>query len=294
MKRTLLLSGELPAPRLLAEFDGIGFIRGEYVFRGACCYPTEKNVAAVLTPYLKKLGEKLGDFSERRLWYRSTDLNAAEANILRDVDEIIKEPIRYTTVRGIRRSMRFPAAYQAELSALAAIQHETDTGLVIPFLSETQEIIWVHKQLKKAGLTIPLAPMIEIPAAIFLLDEILTLGLGIEKAILGTNDMSCYLNARPRKDGATPLTDTLCRVIEHVRETTARYHIKMAVAGYHLPETLDFCKTTGVDEIIIHYSDLPRIYGNKYNNLPDLTHLAKVKQQTRKAIADTLEHHPHP
>ena len=53
------------------------------------------------------------------IWYRTLDVDSAEANVLEGVEEILIEPDRLLGLRGIRRSMAYPEAFHAELEGVA-------------------------------------------------------------------------------------------------------------------------------------------------------------------------------
>jgi hypothetical protein len=75
-----------------------------------------------------------------------------------------------------------------------------------------------------------------------------------------------------------------------VREASAAGDFRMHVAGYLTPPLMEAARQAGADSCVVHYSDLPRLLGEEYADLPYLDHLTEVKKRTRAAIAGLARH----
>ncbi|NEC55800.1 hypothetical protein G3I59_09400 [Amycolatopsis rubida] len=283
VRLTVALSYERFDETLAAHFDGVGLIRGEYVFRAEGCYPAQESVRKFLEPYLRAVAATA---APRRVWYRTMEVDTAEANVLEGVEAVLVEEDRLLGLRGIRRSRTYPEAFRAELRGVATARAAgADVGVIIPFVTYAEELEWAVAEIDRHASGTPVATMLETPAALVELDRLL--GTGISRVVIGCNDLSSLLLARSRSvRGPVEPASPLLRAIELARRETSRIGAELAVAGYLSPELISACRTLGVDECVVHYSDLPKVFGPQWNDLPDLGLLAATKARTRAAIAE--------
>lgn len=282
MRQSLALSYERVSPELLAHFHGIGMVRGEYVFRGAGRYPAPESVAALLVPYLAELAS-LGPGT---IWYRTMDADTAECNVLEGVDEVIMEHHRGIGLRGIRRAMRFPDAFAAELAGVARVRQQTgaDIGVMFPFVSRADELAWAVEQTRRVVGECPVGVVIEIPGLLLELDRVMA--TGVRRLVIGCAELSAMLLAEPRVH-LRPVrpSPALLRAVENVTEAARGADAETAVAGYLHPDLVAACVGLGVDERLVHYADLPGLLGGRFAELPDLHVRADIERRTREAIA---------
>lgn len=280
---SLALSGERPTRELVSRFAGIGLVRGEYVFRALGLYPTCSVAQEQLFAYL----DELCLLSSGPVVYRTMEVTAAEANTLRGVEEVIHEDAHSLMgVRGVRRHRRHPASLSAELRVLREV-HRRHPGLIIiaPFVSAVDEYVWFRERVRaEVGPDCRVGTMIETPAAVLEAGELVA--AGARHVVVGTNDLGSLLAARPRVPGvSTELGPGLARALRHVREAGGADDFRMHVAGYLTPPLMEAARQAGAHGCVVHYSDLPRLLGEEYADLPYLGHLAEVKKRTRAAIA---------
>lgn len=281
---SLALSGERPTRELVSRFAGIGLVRGEYVFRALGLYPTHPAAQEQLFAYLNELCM----LSAGSVVYRTMEVTAAEANTLKGVEEVIDESAHSLMgVRGVRRHLRHPASLSAELQVLRGV-HRLYPGLVViaPFVSAVDEYVWFRDKVRsEVGPACRVGTMIETPAAVLEAGELAA--AGARHVVVGTNDLGSLLAARPRVPGvSTELGPGLARALRFVREAGGAGDFSMHVAGYLTPALMEAAWQAGADSCVVHYSDLPRLLGEEYADLPCLDHLAEVKQRTRAAIAE--------
>lgn len=288
MRTALALSGESPGRDLLAEFDHIGLIRGEYLFRDHGLYPTAEHARPVLREYLDRLCREAAGAA---VWFRTLEVTTIEANTLRGVEErILDEDMPMLGLRGVRRAMRYPASLDAELAVIAEVRRtHPNLGVVAPFVAEATEFAWFAERARRhLGRDAPLASMVETPAAVFELDAILTAGAA--HVIVGTNDLSSLLLGRARVLGtATVTSPALESALTRVREVTARHGRTMTVAGYLTPPLMTATAAIGADFAAVHYSDLPRLFAPRFADLPEADRVSRIKQKTRAAIRALTE-----
>jgi phosphoenolpyruvate-protein kinase (PTS system EI component) len=284
MRLALALSGETPTARLLADFDHIGLVRSEYLFRDAQLYPDPENARHVLYDYLMAV---CSVSAGRPVWFRTLEVNTREANTLRGVEEIIwAEKAPMMGLRGIRRSMKHPASLEAELEVIGEVSStHPNLGIVAPFVTDADEFAWFRERVEKhLGVDAQVASMVETPAAVLTLESILR--VPASHVIVGTNDLSSLLLAKGRTSIA--VTDTslaLAKALVLVRDATAKFGVTMAVAGYLTDGLIASAEHVGADYAVVHYSDLTRLYGPRYADLPEADHVRSVKRKTQAAIA---------
>ena len=282
---SIALSGERVTPPLAEHFDGVGLLRGEYVFRRAGRYPSAGSVADHLAPYLRDVAASIR--AGQRVWYRFLEVDTAEANVLDGVEEVIRdEPNRLMGLRGIRRARRHPEHFRAELAGVAGVAGGGDrVGVILPFVSELAELEWGVAEIRRLSPTLPVATMVEVPSALIQLDDLLR--AGVERAVIGVNDLSSLLCARARVvAGPIEPVPGLVAAIELARAATARHGADLVVAGYLSHDLLDVCEKIGVDEAAVHYSDLPRLFGDRWADLEELGLLHEIKRRTKRDIAE--------
>lgn len=283
MDRALALSGETPSRELVQEFSHIGLIRSEYLFRHVATYPKADTARLVLYDYLMGI---CAIAQGKPVWFRTLEVTTREANTLHGVEEVIwDEPVPMMGLRGVRRAMRHPASLEAELAVIGEVHRKYSAlGVVAPFVTNPEEFAWFYAQAEAyLGGCPPVACMVEIPSAVFVLPEILA--AGATHVIVGTNDLSSLLLARSRATvTSTETTPALDRALVHIRDATAKAGATMTVAGYLTDGVIASAKRIGTDFAAVHYCDLPRLYGPRYASLPELDRVQSVKRKTRAAI----------
>jgi phosphoenolpyruvate-protein kinase (PTS system EI component) len=282
MQHALALSGETPPADLFTDFPaGVGLLRGEYLLREAGAYWGLPEVRETVTGYLAAVA----GLTARPVWYRTSDLEAAEAATLRGAEEGVVDPVPQLGMRGIRRSLRFPDTFRRELAAFAAAQDRAaNLRLMFPFVSTVKEARACLTAARAAGVRGPVGLMAETPAAVLTLPELLDVGYA--HVVVGCNDLWSLTMARANVAGVYPTATTaLARMMELARKATAEAGAALYVAGYLDPSLVRLAAEHGADAAVFHYSQLPKLLGGQYAGLPQLDHLAAVKKRTRAAVA---------
>lgn len=283
MKYSLALSAETPPDWLISEFPaGVGLIRGEYLQRDCEAYITEPDVQDAVTGYLTLIGQQAGPAP---VWYRTSDLDSSEAAVLRGVEEAFLEPVPHLGTRGIRRSLRFPETFRRELAVFRAAQEKApNLRLLFPFVTTLDEAVAARRYAREAGVTGDLGLMAETPAAVLCLPEILD--AGYSHVLVGCNDLWASTMCEVRRPGNFPTaTPALYRLVEMARGHTSERGATLFLAGYLDAALTEMADRVGVDAVVLHYSQLPKLLGERYADLPDLGRMADIKRRTRAAVA---------
>lgn len=280
--QSVALSGEQYCPALRRSFPSIGLIRGEYLFRRYGRYPTAASSSDLLLPYLLDLAA-----SEARgtIWYRTLEVDTREANVLRGVEYVTDDdPYPLMGLRGVRRAQAYPDHFRFEVHAIAEAAHTSsrDFGVIVPFVSTVEQLSWAISEIRNIDETLKIGTMVETPAAVLLSGEFAK--LEIERLLIGVNDLSSLLGAVTRVV-AKPIevTPDLAAAIDLVNSAARRHDLSVAIAGYHSDSLLRHCRDHGI-EAVVHYSDIERLFGDKYINLPERGLMQETKARTRRDI----------
>lgn len=286
MKYLLAVSAEeLEAP-LGEPFEGIGLLRGEYICRKHEVYTTTPEWADLATNYITSM---LHLYPDQQVWYRLTELETAEVNVLRGVDHIIDgEANPALGLRGMRRARRFPDAFRREAAVLAQIARtHRNLHLILPYVSSKEDVEFASRELIDIGYSNQLGMMVETPAAVLQLD--FCIDAGISFALMGLNDLSSLTLGMDRGSPEISFCHPALRtMVKHVAATARKRGIASGVAGYFDHEFLKMAEEEGIEYAVLHYSLLARYLGPEYDQLPGQNQLWEIKQKTRDAIKQRL------
>lgn len=141
--------------------------------------------------------------------------------------------------RGLRLSRRDPVPFREQLAAICAAARQTAVRVMFPMVSTVDEVSWALDQLRdvaddSGGMpsSLEVGIMIEVPAAAVRASQ---MAEGLDFVSIGTNDLTQYLLAAERGNGAVAsLGDTLdpavLSVIRRVCDEVPR-HVEVAVCG---------------------------------------------------------------
>ncbi len=250
-------------------------IRGEYLFRGSGYYPTSKEGRENLHDYLELIARKtVGG----EIWYRTTDFDYREASVLSGVEDELAE------FRGIRRGLRFPELLECELSIVSSVQSQyPHLNVMFPFVSQPREVETALRIASGVGVGGHFGIMLETPAVALCLEDFLLSDVG--RVIVGLNDLHALTMGITRGAGIKPSWEkSVERLVSMAREITRRHGVRLSMAGYLDSQLMDMASRLSVDDVVLHYSQLPVLLGDSYLSLPDLEVLSITKKRSRDAI----------
>ncbi len=177
--------------------DGIGLYRTEPFYMGGKNLPNEDEL-------FTKLTKTLNDVSDQKVFLRLLDIGGDKTlPFLKFID--LKDPA--LGLNGIRFLLKYPRLLELQLRVFLRLSAKFNISIVIPMVSLASDVKEVRQylsqekeKLKKEGVPfnskIPVGAMIEIPAALMGIDEILEYS---DFLSFGTNDLIQYVMAAGRE-----------------------------------------------------------------------------------------------
>ena len=211
---------------------GIGLYRSEFLFNQFKGFPSESEQ----TTAYRSVAEMVGGAGVR---IRTFDLGVEQ---LAD-ENFEKEPNPALGLRGIRLSLSRPEQFRAQLRALLRASVGNEIDIVLPMISDASEIILTRKilleekeRLEAAGISVGnprLGAMIEVPSAIFTIDEI---AAEADFLSLGTNDLVQYILGVDRDnesvaDWFRSLHPAVIKAIKIVFDAAEKQDVPVLVCG---------------------------------------------------------------
>jgi len=170
--------------------DGIGLYRIEMIYMGRRVPPNADDLVRILKDSFSGMGKReitvrlLDVGGDKTLPYINLEGNES-----------------FLGLRGIRVLLKNPKLMETQLKAFVKLRKKFNLKLLIPMVSIPGEITQVRKMLekcsKKADKQIKIGAMIETPAAVIKLKEILPL---VDFVSIGSNDLIQYVMAAGREN----------------------------------------------------------------------------------------------
>ncbi len=283
MQKMLALSGEEPDGTILSETDGIGLLRGEYICRKHEYYVTAPQWKDLVEEYISRVASAQPD---KPVWYRFTELETEEINVLRGVDHVLPgESNPALGLRGMRRARRFPETFEIEARHLVSLsQRYANLHLLLPYVISEHDVSFARQILGALGFRNRLGMMVETPSAVFRLSSCIE--QGVEFALMGLNDLSSLTLGINRGDPEISFVHpSILTLIDMVVATVQNSGITSGIAGYYDLALLKEAEQRGIDCAVMHFSLLDRYLGPTYAALAQTSELWSIKQKTRDAIA---------
>ena len=220
--------------------DGIGLYRTEFQYLARSSFPTEDE----LFENYKDVVEVIPD---KPVTIRTLDINGDKAVAYTAEQE--ENPV--LGLRAIRYCLKKPNVFLTQLRAILRAAHYGQVRILLPLISQIEEIIETKKllaqaarSLKKDGLPhqdrIPVGVMIEVPSAAIMADAI---AKEVDFFSIGTNDLIQYTMAIDRGNRNVaylynPITPAVLRLIKHITEAAQHNHIPVFMCGEMAGESI--------------------------------------------------------
>ncbi|MET9361756.1 putative PEP-binding protein [Streptomyces sp. NPDC006632] len=285
MRQRLSLSGEIPPAAVVEAFDGVGLIRSEYVIRAGGHFISARRTQDALREYVAAVARAVPD---RPIWYRTSEMTSQEANTLIGVDRTYTEADFMKGRRGVRRARETPEAFETELRVVAEVAADhPNLHVLAPFVRDAEDLAFVADTLDRMDWPNRFGSMVEIPSALFDIEEFAA--LGASNFLLGLNDLSSTLTATTREFWDMKLHPSVWWAIDRVASLAKGASWEWGLAGNLSPAVVERAEFADVPYVSMHYSELPKLLGWDENTLPDIDLVARTKAFTREQIARAEE-----
>jgi len=241
---------------------GVGLYRSEFLFNQFKGFPTEPEQIEAY----RKIAELVGAEGVR---IRTFDLSIEQ--LADETEEKEKNPA--LGLRAIRLGFSYPKEFRIQLRALLQASAANDINVVLPMISDVGEITRTKTilQSEKDSLrrkrieygNLRLGAMIEVPSAIFTIDEIVA---EVDFLCLGTNDLVQYLLAVDRDnelvaDSFRTLHPSVLRAVKIVLQAAEKKGIPVIICGEMAgsPVYVPILLGLGATEISMNVNSIARV-----------------------------------
>lgn len=232
--------------------DGIGLLRTEFLFLTSQVRPDTESQRLIYS----QIAESLKGLP---LVIRTFDFGSEKLPPFLALDSEV-DPL-YMSVRGLAFSLAEGALLRDQIEAIVHVAQQADVRILLPMVisgSDLSQVISIMDEvlnLFEGMIRPPLGAMIETPAALFCLDEILEL---VDFITIGTNDLSHYMLAANREfsgtnDQITAMHPAVLRAIAQVANSAQQHDCPLCVCGEEAgePEFAQLLIGLGIRELSI-------------------------------------------
>ena len=244
-----------------AGAEGVGLFRSENLFIDSTKPPKESEQ----TDYYREMAEAL---NPEPLVIRLFDIGGDKL-----IYSPISEPNPNLGWRGIRILIDVPEILDSQLRAILKANSWENIQILLPMISSLDEIMAIRDALEKhvtalekSGISInkpELGAMIEIPAAVEIIDEITK---AVDFISIGTNDLTQYTLAVDRnneivQDLFDKFHPAIVRQIHRIISIACSNNCRVALCGDmgSDPLALPFLVGCGLKEFSVVSADIPRL-----------------------------------
>lgn len=281
MKCMLGLSAEPITDRVNEKFCGVGMIRSEYLCREIEQYVTIESCRKHIYDYVSRVCEL---FYPDPVWYRTSEFVTPEANVLQGNEEFIEEKHYVIGLRGIRRGLKYKESLELELQIISELSKKfSNLNILFSYIKDINELTECIKLLENGGFKNKYGVMVEIPSVVFSIDDFIA--CGVSNLTIGMNDLTMLMLGTYRgSEYHDFLHPTMRETIKFIAKKGKENNVMVNVGGYLTPELYEFCKEADVDNVIINYNVIPKVFNVSENFYPYINHVSKIKKITKTRI----------
>ncbi|MDR0548877.1 MAG: phosphoenolpyruvate--protein phosphotransferase [Deltaproteobacteria bacterium] len=215
--------------------EGVGLYRTEFLYITKPTLPTEEELYEVYR-------RVVASAAPRPVTIRTLDLGADKIPAVSDTEGAQQN--QALGLRAIRFCLKNPDIFRTQLRAIFRASSYGLTRIMLPMISSVEEVAKakemireiraeLEKEGRKVAENVPIGLMIEVPAAVILIDE---LAKEADFLSIGTNDLIQYTLALDRSnpevlDLYQPFHPSILRMIKMVIDTGQAKGVPVAVCG---------------------------------------------------------------
>lgn len=240
--------------------DEVGMIRGEYLCISQREYFTKESYNIYFINYLCNIANV---YKNKDVYYRMTDLTSNQMNFLDGALNIFREKFYMDGYRGVRRSLKFRDELKLELTAFVdAWKKSKNLALLIPFVSELEEVLTIKEFLNNLGYTGKIGLMAETPAICITIKDVLE-KVNIDRLVVGLNDLSSFTMASNRLLKSYNVNNKATyEMVKLLVENAKSFNVEIVLGGYIDENTAKYYENLGISKMIVHYHLLPKIFNH--------------------------------
>ena len=227
------------------NLSGVGLFRTEFLF-------LESRERPSFQMQLEIYEQAAGALEGRPLVIRTFDLGGDKWPAFLSSEHAGPHPSRH--LRGLRFSLSEGYLFETQLRAIVQVAQGKDVRLLFPMVVGSHDfsraVAAVDDVVHALGVARrpPIGAMIETPAALFALEEILEFA---DFLAIGTNDLTQYMLAADRDaadltDECTPMHPAVLRAIKQVIEVAGAKHRPVCVCGEEAGDADFACLLAGL------------------------------------------------
>jgi pyruvate,water dikinase len=253
---TLALDREIPEDYIVQNTAGVGILKSEKT--NSPEYITIPGRMEENRKYLSSICEL---YDGKPVWYRTDDTPTYRANKLAGTEKIIHEENPLMGLRGVRRSLHFVDTFRKELEMFLEVEEaNSNLRLLLPVIHDPSQVIRVQEILRDYNYHKPIGIMVEIPAAVLLINEFID--LGVNYFMVGINDLTSFTLGISRRDDSVKNSinyrhDSISFLLNHLK----RHHtegIEIGIGG-EVGNNIDFYKSFQFNSIAVPYKNVHSI-----------------------------------
>jgi phosphoenolpyruvate-protein kinase (PTS system EI component) len=227
------------------NLSGVGLFRTEFLFLESDECPSFRTQCEIYAQAAKAL-------KGQSLVIRTFDLGGDKLPPFLTSHPSVPHPSRH--LRGLRFSLAERLIFETQLRSIVQVAQTADVRLLFPMVIGSDDlsraVAAVDQVIDKLGAPRrpPLGAMIETPAALFALEEILEIA---DFVSIGTNDLTQYMLAADRDaadltDECTPWHPAVLKAIKRVVDAAATKDCPVCVCGEEAGEADFACMLVGL------------------------------------------------